>query len=116
MPARIGDHSAVAAAFAGLLLSASTIADLPIAKSSLGVGITAFSVIMALIESTMFTLAPALEKARSAAISSDASVRGSCAEAGAAMTTKHANEIFLETIGVAPVHVHLSEIIWPRLA
>src|SRR3954454_5324159 len=100
MPARIGDHSAVAVAFAGLLLSASTMADLPIAKSSLGVGITAFSVIMALIESTMFALAPALEKARSAAISSDASVRGSCAEAGAAMATRYASGSILETIVV----------------
>src|SRR5205085_11875294 len=46
----------------------------------------------------------------------DARVRGSWADAGAAMATRHASGIILETIGAAPVYARLSEIIWPRLA
>src|SRR4051794_14122940 len=59
-------------------------AVLPIAKSSLGVGITALSVSMTPIASAMLALTPAFEKARSAAMSCDARYRPSCAAAGAA--------------------------------
>ena len=48
------------------------IAALPIAKSSLGVGMTALSVSMAPIDSAMLAFAPAFEKARSADMSCEA--------------------------------------------
>ena len=47
---------------------------------------TAFSASMLPIASAIFALIPAFEKARSAAINSEARVRGSAAAAGAATT------------------------------